>query len=491
MKTLIHLLIKTPLIVILFIITLSNANSQWQTDLRLTNNISESRTSPNNTRCIVSSGDTLHIVWYDNRDGNSEIYYKRSIDQGLSWGPDTRLTNNISISQNPSISVSTSAVFVVWEDNRDGNFEIYGKRSTNGGLSWESDIRLINDPFDSKVPSVSSNGSVVNVFWSDERDGNFEIYYKRSVDGGVTWGMDIRLTNSVGYSTCPSVSVFSSELNIVWSDNRDGNYEIYFKRSTDGGLNFGSDTRLTNNSSTSDVPSISSSGTFVHVVWYDERDGNREIYYKRSTDQGVSWSIDTRLTNNIEYSWNPNILTVESAVHIVWHDGRDGNAEIYYKFSSDYGVSWGVDYRLTNDPAASYNPFVSVSGSFVHVIWHDKRDGNYEIYYKRNPTGNPMGINPISNDIPQKFSLGQNYPNPFNPTTKIRFSIPAQNSYNENVKLVIFNVLGSEVKTLLNEIVDAGIYEIDFDTNELASGIYYYRLIAGSFSDTKKMIIIK
>lgn len=490
MKTLLHIL-TTSFIVILFVVVSSNVKTQWQTDIRLTNNLSNSRTSPNNTRCIVSSGDTLHVVWIDNRDGNSEIYYKRSIDQGSSWGSDTRLTNNISISLDPSISVSTSEVHVVWEDNRDGNLEIYYKRSTNGGISWESDIRLINDPFDSKVPTISSNGSVVNVFWSDERNGNFEIYNKRSADGGVTWGTDIRLTNNTGYSVCPSVSVFASALNIVWSDNRDGNYEIYYKRSIDWGLNWGQDTRLTNNSSTSDVPSISTAGSFIHVVWYDERDGNREIYYKRSTDQGANWSTDTRITNNIEYSWNPNIIAVESSVHIVWHDGRDGNSEIYYKFSSDGGANWGADYRLTNDPAASYNPFVSVSGSFIHVVWHDNRDGNYEIYYKRNPTGNPIRITSLSNEIPKYFLLEQNYPNPFNPSTKIRFSIPAQNYYNENIKMVIFDVLGREVKTLLNEIVPAGIYEINFDANELASGNYYYQLTTGSFSDTKKMMIVK
>lgn len=490
MKTLLHLL-TTSFIVILFVVVSSNVKSQWQTDIRLTNNLSNSRTSPNNTRCIVSSGDTLHIVWVDNRDGNNEIYYKRSINQGSSWESDTRLTNNISISNDPSISVTTSEVFVVWEDNRNGNFEIYGKRSTNGGLSWESDIRLTNDPFDSKVPTVSSNGSVVNVFWSDERDGNFEIYNKRSADGGVTWSTDIRLTNNMGYSVCPSVSVFASALNIVWSDNRDGNYEIYFKHSTDGGLNFGSDTRLTSNSSTSDVPSISMSGTFVHVVWYDERDGNREIYYKRSTDQGISWSIDTRLTNNIEYSWNPNILSRESAVHLVWHDGRDGNSEIYYKFSSDNGVNWGLDTRITNNPADSYNPFVSVSGPLVHVVWHDNRDGNYEIYYKRNPTGNPIGISPISSEIPQKFSLGQNYPNPFNPSTKIRFAIPVQNYDDEITKLVIFDVLGRVIRIALNEVFSPGVYEIDLDMSEYTSGIYFYQITTGSFSDTKKMIIIK
>ena len=75
-------------------------------------------------------------------------------------------------------------------------------------------------------------------------------------------------------------------------------------------------------------------------------------------------------------------------MHVVWYDNRDGNNEIYYKRSTDAGINWGADTRLTNNTAYSEYPSVAVSGSVVHVVWNDYRDGNSEIYYKRNPTGN-------------------------------------------------------------------------------------------------------
>ncbi len=101
---------------------------------------------------------------------------------------------------------------------------------------------------------------------------------------------------------------------------------------------------------------------------------------------------------------------------------------------------------------------------------------------------------------PTKFSLEQNYPNPFNPSTKIKYAIPTPPSSsplamgrNEVgfVTLKVFDVLGKEVATLVNEEKSAGSYHVDFNASHLASGIYYYQLRAGDYSETKKMILMK
>ncbi len=276
-------------------------------------------------------------------------------------------------------------------------------------------------------------------------------------------------------------------MHVVWYDNRDLNYEIYYKRSTDAGLSWQADIRLTTNSAQSQLPSVAVSGSVVHVVWFDLRDGNSEIYYKRSTDGGVSFGADTRLTNNSASSSIPSGAVSGSVVHVVWYDNRDGNDEIYYKRSTDGGVSWGADTRLTNNSAQSQLPSVAVSGSVVHVVWRDNRDLNYEIYYKRDPTGNVVGIININSELPNQFSLLQNYPNPFNPTTKIRFALP-KSSF---ATLVIYDVLGREMETLVNEQLNAGIYEADWSADKFASGVYYYKLVAGDYTETRKMILIK
>lgn len=274
---------------ILFTLFSSNLSAQWESDVRLTNFANSSYTSYNNAWNIASSGNIVHTVWWDNRLNpiNYEIYYKRSTDAGVTWGADVRLTNNTGDSQYPSIAVSGSAVHIAWQDSRDGNFEIYYKRSTDAGITWGADTRLTNAAYESWNPSMSVSGASVNIVWQDRRDVNDEIYTKRSADGGNTWEADIRLTNNSDVSTLPSVTISGSVVHTVWDDTRDGNAEIYYKRSTDGGVSWGADTRLTFNSATSNSASVTVSGSIVHVTWQDRR-FDWEIFYKRSTDGGVS-----------------------------------------------------------------------------------------------------------------------------------------------------------------------------------------------------------
>ncbi len=97
------------------------------------------------------------------------------------------------------------------------------------------------------------------------------------------------------------------------------------------------------------------------------------------------------------------------------------------------------------------------------------------------------GIEPVSNTIPGTYALYQNYPNPFNPVTTIKFDIAKAS----NVKMVIYDILGREVKTLINEFQNPGSYEMKFDASNIASGTYFYRIEAGDFVEIKKMVLIK
>ncbi len=96
-------------------------------------------------------------------------------------------------------------------------------------------------------------------------------------------------------------------------------------------------------------------------------------------------------------------------------------------------------------------------------------------------------INQTSSNIPSQFTLSQNYPNPFNPETKINFSIPKKT----NVSLIIYDITGKEIETLVNEVLYAGSYQYSFTAKNLTSGTYFYRLKKDNFSQTKNMMLIK
>jgi hypothetical protein len=123
---------------------------------------------------------------------------------------------------------------------------------------------------------------------------------------------------------------------------------------------------------------------------------------------------------------------------------------------------------------------VAVSGSYAYVA--DWADGMYIIQNDL-----LVGINEESSHLPENFLLAQNFPNPFNPTTTINYQIP-EFSF---VSLKVYDVLGSEIRTLVNEEKQSGIYNVEFDATKLTSGIYFYRLQAGDYVATKKMVLMK
>ena len=392
---------------------LSTLSAHWEPDQRLTDDPASSRTAENsNTWTVGASGDTVHVVWTDNLDGNDEICHKRSTDGGATWGSDQRLTNADRRSWCPSVAVVGAKVHVVWEDNRDIDwYDVYYKRSTDGGATWGGDTKLSTNGL-AFGPSVAAIGDTVHVVWDglpSETPGEpLEVYYARSTDGGVTWDSVTRLTNAPeDYAWQPAVAAAGAGVHIAWYDGRNGPAnpaEIYYKRSTDAGATWNDDERLTDSAPTSQWVSIAAVGDRVHVVWSDTRDGGtNEIYYKCSTDNGATWPAspegDKRLTSpDNEASYFPSIAVTDTNVHVAWCDWRDGSGEVYYKCSTDGGATWGSDTGLSvGDSKQSRHPSIAVAGPGLHVAWYDNRDGNDEIYYKRNPTGN-VGAEETMND---------------------------------------------------------------------------------------------
>jgi len=113
-------------------------------------------------------------------------------------------------------------------------------------------------------------------------------------------------------------------------------------------------------------------------------------------------------------------------------------------------------------------------------------------FYSTNFSYVPVGVkDKPQSQLPTEFSLSQNFPNPFNPSTTIKYAIGETRQGTQNVKLIVYNMLGQEVATLLNKLQKAGNYEVSFDASNLSSGIYYYQLVSGNFTIVKKMILLK
>ncbi len=183
-----------------------------------------------------------------------------------------------------------------------------------------------------------------------------------------------------------------------------------------------------------------------------------------STNNGDTWE-QPNLTINV-------ISLESSAQNIFAGTYNDG-----FYISNNNGTDWirkneGIGIQRINTLTVINNYIFA--GTESAGIW-------------KRPLSEIVNVMPINSEIPSKFSLSQNYPNPFNPSTTIRYNLPRSGS----VKLAVFDVMGREVETLVNERQAAGSYEATFDGSGFASGVYFYRLTAEGYRETRKMFLVK
>ena len=382
-----------PITLTLLLLLPLGLSAQFTSEARITNSPGKSFTSFNNANVMAANGDVVHLVYTDDRGLEDEVYYQRSIDGGKSWQTSVQLTTDDgSFSGYPAIAVWNNEVHVAWADRRSGNDDIYYRKSSNGGTSWSAEKRITNDPADSGFPCISTSGTVVHLVWTDNRFEDGEIYYSHSLNSGQSWGDQVRLTMDSGNSINASVSASANDVHVVWQDNRNANDEIYYKRSTDGGLTWGPDLRLTNNQFKSSFPSAVSMGKTILIVWSDMREGNAEIFGLRSVDNGDTWSEDIRLTNTARESLEPKIAMEGEFAFLTWHELHDGfaNWEVESRYSTDAGFTWTPRRQISAEEGFSGNASVCVDNLLVMIAWTDSRFGDTEIMARLNPTGNPL-----------------------------------------------------------------------------------------------------
>lgn len=199
----------------------------------------------------------------------------------------------------------------------------------------------------------------------------------------------------------------------------------------------------------------------------------------------------TSLTGFVQTGWT----TVYSGSYTVSNTGVqyiDLQTPFYYNGTSNLLLEICFDNTSYTTSSTVYSTAVS------NMTWMQQQDNSAGCSMTAGSTQSNrpniclkmnLGANSISNNpaLPNNYSLSQNYPNPFNPTTKIEYAIPRQG----NVNIKIFDIVGRVIATLVNEMKNPGYYSVDFSATELSSGVYYYKLESGEFTDVKKMIVIK
>jgi hypothetical protein len=264
---------------------------------------------------IAFAGSRPVVAWIDERDSGpageplEHVYAARGFTGGNGFGPSLRIDAGTPVdlalhNDNkwaPSIAASKRRVLVAWADFRNYQWDIYSAASTDGGITWASNVRVDDSAVFERVnerPSVAIDRTgTVHVAWTDlrRREPDTNVFYARSTDAGQTFSPNVQLDDSkAGFDPNtdtpsnqwhPSLVVDDGRLFATWQDNRLGNGDIFFTFSSDGGVTFNPDERVDdtgNGTSEQSRPSIAIGGRgakrVCYVAWEDSRNGDRDIY---------------------------------------------------------------------------------------------------------------------------------------------------------------------------------------------------------------------
>ncbi len=255
--------------------------------------------------------------------------------------------------------------------------------------------RMVNDPVNSiktEAKIVRGPGNTLYVIWTDGRNGpvyNKDIFFAYSTDGGNTWSSDITVCGAYGNQESPALAYYGGKLYAVWEDSRNGatrGYDIYFAYSEDGGLTWHEVGPINDDTGNARQvnPSIAvnPANGHIYVVWQDQRNGNNDIYFAMSTDGGRTWSRNVFVTDypyaKQQSQSAPAIaVTPLGRIYVVWEDNRYDSGDIFFTWGAECSepdcapATFHIDQKINQDAAGALQsePTVAVSPVYLKITY--------------------------------------------------------------------------------------------------------------------------
>jgi hypothetical protein len=246
------------------------------------------------------------------------------------------------------------------------------------------ELRVTTGPANAVGPVLAWSGSAYGLAWIDSRDGHTEIYFARLDASGAKIGADVRVTQVSSSKNGVRLVWSGSEYALAWTDNRDGNDEIYFARLDASGAKIGGDVRVTNQPAPSESPVLAWSGSRYGLAWYDSQTAGTGIYMTMLDRTGSKLYPELRIDTAPSGSGPAPSSLVWNGTDfgLAWDDNRSGNAEIYFTRVDAARTKVGPDVRVTNDPGSSYGAILVWTGGQYGVTWvSDPGDGTRTVHF--------------------------------------------------------------------------------------------------------------
>ncbi|MGQ9677934.1 MAG: hypothetical protein ACUVUD_01450 [bacterium] len=356
------------------------------------------------------SGDDSNrfvVVWMDGRMGNWDVFFQRFDRDGNRLGTNYRVTPNDSTQWAPQVACAPAGWFVVsWDDRRMGNWDVYAQIYSQEGEPIGSNFRVNGDIGNADQYSAASAINRFGEFliaWTDKRNGNEDIYAQRFDAAGNRLGAELRVNDDESSTAQNSPAVVSSPDGgylIFWSDNRNGNFEIYGQQvdrngSPQGGNFQVNDDYASAHQRCSSIGMERAVGNTV-IAWEDERGISCDIYRTVFDSVGRGLARNLRLNDDSggAAQYYPSVAGGNQRFLIAWTDNRDG-WDIYAQFLDRFGEKIGGNFRVNSDPGNNFQwyPYCAMdSFNRAVIVWMDYREGHSRIYARRYDTScNPVG----------------------------------------------------------------------------------------------------
>ena len=425
-------------------------------------------------KCLTINGDYLFV-------GAEGGIWKYSLI------PDTGWVVQQSGTSETLYSVKAVDDNVVWTAGTNG--EVF--RTTNGGAAWTSvgggiigsDVIYTVEALDDNIAFIAANSNTAKIYKTTNGGGSWSLVFSQT--DGFIGGIQMK-TVLEGYAVGSPVG---------------GKWTVL--KTTDGGNTWAR--LITEPAQVGNEQVLLAVQLLGNTIWFGTTEG--KVY--RSTDLGLTW-ISESTTGSLVYGLHFNssstgLTGLNGGTLNLSTNGGDSWNSVSAASSQDITCISGVnnEFWATTGSSIAYTntngqTWISSSPGFSGIVplwavsisptssnlngWAVGESGMI-LHYQRNATS----IKSDTQALLAEYTLEQNYPNPFNPSTSIQYAIASR----QFIQLKVYDFLGREVATLVNEEKSAGRYEVNFDARSLSSGIYFYNLQAGSFSETKKLILLK
>ena len=309
-------------------------------------------------------------------------------EKSLFFGHQFNISLSDGTSQFPQVAVQDNNVYVVWQDNTPGNYDIFFTHSSDNGKSFAPVRNMSNNNGTSELPQIAAQDNNVYVVWQDNTPGNYDIFFTHSSDNGKSFAPVRNMSNNNGTSELPQIAAQDNNVYVVWQDNTPGNYDIFFQRSLSNDTKF-KDRNVSKNNGTSQFPQIAAHDNNVYVVWQDNTPGNYDILLKRSPNHGEGFR-SVNLKNSNGTSQFPQIAVQDNNSYVLWQDNTPGNYDIFLQHFLSNGTKF--NYRnLSNNNGTSELPHLSVSSNDIYVIWRNNDKGVHSVFFRHGQIDNITG----------------------------------------------------------------------------------------------------